>query len=65
MIHFYTVGTDEVKAWAIRNNSNAHEAGSRIHSDFTKGFINAEVIHADVLLKNPDYKNKLQKHSKK
>lgn len=63
--HFYTVGTDEVRAWAIRKGETAHEAGGKIHSDFTKGFINAEVIHSDVLLKNPSYKDKLVKYSKK
>ena len=30
-----------------------------------KGFINAEVIHADILLEHPQYKDKLNKHSKK
>jgi len=30
-----------------------------------RGYINAEVIHADVLLKNPSYKDKLVKYSKK
>lgn len=54
--HFYTVGTDEVRAWAIRKGETAHEAGGKIHSDFTKGFINAQVIHSDTLLKNPSYK---------
>lgn len=63
--HFYTVGTDEVRAWAIRKGETAPEAGGKIHSDFTRGFINAEVIHADVLLKNPTYKDKLGKYSKK
>lgn len=37
----------------------------KIHSDFGKGFINAEVIHSDTLLAHPEYKDKLQKHSKK
>lgn len=63
--HFYTVGTDEVRAWAIRKGETAHEAGGKIHSDFTKGFINAQVLHADTLLKNPSYKQKLSKYSKK
>ena len=41
------------------------EAGGKIHTDFTKGFINAEVIHSNKLLSNPDYKDKLSKYSKK
>ena len=41
LCHFYTVGTDEVRAWAIRTGETAIEAGGKIHSDFTKGFISA------------------------
>jgi len=59
--HFYTVGSDEVRAWAIRRGETAPEAGGKIHSDFTRAFINAEVIHADTLIKNPSYKDKLPK----
>jgi len=62
--HFYTVGSDEVRAWAIRRGETAPEAGGKIHSDFTRAFINAEVIHADTLIKNPSYKDKLPKYGK-
>ncbi|EGR31062.1 hypothetical protein IMG5_118400 [Ichthyophthirius multifiliis] len=44
MHHFYTVGTDEVRAWTIRKNIVAPKAASAIHTDFEKGFISAEVI---------------------
>ena len=44
-----------MRAWAIRTGETAVEAGGKIHSDFTKGFINAEVIHSEVLLKNPSF----------
>lgn len=54
-----------MRAWAIRTGENAAEAGGKIHSDFTKGFISAEIIHSDVLIKNPSYVDKLQKHCKK
>lgn len=47
------MGTDEVKAWAIREGENAQEAGGKIHSDFKKTFINAEVIHSATLLAHP------------
>ena len=47
------MGKDEVRAWAIRKGENAMEAGGKIHSDFMKAFINAEVIESDKLLKNP------------
>ena len=63
--HFYTVGKDEVRAWAIREGETAVEAGGKIHTDFTKAFINAEVLHSDTLISHPEYKEKLQKNSKK
>jgi ribosome-binding ATPase YchF (GTP1/OBG family) len=59
------VGSDEVRAWAIRRGETAIEAGGKIHSDFTKGFINAEVMYSDTLIANPSYKDKLSKYSKK
>lgn len=41
IIHFFTVGRDEVKAWAVRKGDTAVEAASQIHNDFSKGFISA------------------------
>ena len=46
-ITFFTAGKKEVKAWEIRNGSTAPEAAGRIHSDFEKGFIRAEVFNFD------------------
>ncbi|HOK40271.1 MAG TPA: DUF933 domain-containing protein [bacterium] len=45
LINFYTVGKDEVRAWAIPKNSTALDAAAAIHSDIAKGFIKAEVVH--------------------
>jgi len=45
--YFFTSGTDEVKAWTILKGTKAPQAGGRIHSDFEKGFIMAEVMHYD------------------
>lgn len=42
---FFTAGKDEVKAWTIKKNSMAPKAAGRIHTDFEKGFIMAEVMH--------------------
>jgi len=42
--YFFTAGKDEVKAWTIKKNSFAPQAAGRIHSDFEKGFIMAEVM---------------------
>ena len=41
---FFTCGPDEVKAWTIHKGTKAPQAGGRIHSDFEKGFIMAEVM---------------------
>ena len=41
---FFTVGSDEVRAWTIRRGENAHSAAGAIHTDLQKGFIRAEVI---------------------
>ena len=45
--YFFTAGPDEVKAWTIKLNTLAPQAAGRIHSDFEKGFIMAEVMKFD------------------
>jgi len=42
--YFFTAGADEVKAWTIQKGSKAPQAAGRIHTDFEKGFIMAEVM---------------------
>ena len=49
LISFFTVGKDEVRAWTIRKNTQAHDAAEVIHSDIKKGFIRAEVLSYDDL----------------
>lgn len=46
---FFTVGSDEVRAWTIHRGISAVEAAGVIHTDFQKGFIRAEVIAYDDL----------------
>ena len=41
---FFTVGSDEVKAWTFRKGMSAPECAGIIHTDFQKGFIKAEVM---------------------
>ncbi len=41
---FFTVGPKEARAWTVRKGAKAPEAAGRIHTDFEKGFIKAEVI---------------------
>ena len=47
---YFTVGTDEVRAWTFKAGMNAKECAGIIHSDFEKGFIRAEVIAYDDLI---------------
>uniref|UniRef100_A0A1A8LTB2 Obg-like ATPase 1 n=1 Tax=Nothobranchius pienaari TaxID=704102 RepID=A0A1A8LTB2_9TELE len=42
--YFFTAGPDEVRAWTIRKGSKAPQAAGKIHTDFEKGFIMAEVM---------------------
>ena len=50
-ISFFTVGEDEVRAWEIKRNTIAQIAAGRIHSDLERGFIRAEVISYENLVK--------------
>ncbi len=50
-ICFLTVGEDEVRAWNIRRGTTAVAAAGKIHSDLEKGFIRAEVIGCEELLR--------------
>lgn len=47
LISFLTAGTPEVRAWTIKKGTKAPQAAGKIHSDFEKGFIRAEVIGYD------------------
>jgi ribosome-binding ATPase len=49
-ISFLTVGGDENRAWLIRKDATAQEAGGAIHTDIQKGFIRAEIIAWDDLV---------------
>jgi ribosome-binding ATPase YchF (GTP1/OBG family) len=50
LMSFFTVGSDEVRAWTIRRGTPAAEAAGAIHSDMQKGFIRAEVISYEDLM---------------
>jgi len=47
---YFTVGSDEVRAWTFKDGMNAKKCAGIIHSDFEKGFIRAEVISYDDLV---------------
>ena len=52
LISFLTAGPKEVRAWTIRKGTKAPQAAGKIHSDFERGFIRAEVIAYDDLIAN-------------
>mgnify|MGYP000393548255 FL=1 len=49
LISFLTAGSDECRAWTIKKGTRAPQAAGKIHSDFERGFIRAEVIAFDDL----------------
>ena len=49
-ISFFTVGSDEVRAWNIREGKSALDAAGTIHSDLARGFIRAECFTYDDLM---------------
>jgi GTP-binding protein YchF len=51
LISFFTIASDEVKAWSIPKGTTALKAAGKIHSDMERGFIRAEVISYDDLVK--------------
>jgi hypothetical protein len=44
LISFLTAGSDECRAWTIKQGTKAPQAAGKIHTDFERGFIRAEVI---------------------
>lgn len=50
LISFLTAGEDEVRAWTVTRGAKAPVAAGKIHTDFEKGFIRAEVVHYDDLM---------------
>lgn len=49
LISFLTCGSDECRAWTIRKGTKAPQAAGKIHSDFERGFIRAEIVAFDDL----------------
>jgi len=50
LISFFTVGPEEVHAWAVCRGATAYDAAGEVHTDLQKGFIRAEVIPFDELI---------------
>jgi ribosome-binding ATPase YchF (GTP1/OBG family) len=51
LISFLTAGEDECRAWTIRRGARAQQAAGEIHSDIERGFIRAEVVAFEDLMK--------------
>ena len=49
LIPFLTCGSDECRAWTITRGTKAPQAAGKIHSDFERGFIRAEIVAFDDL----------------
>ena len=55
LISFLTAGEKETRAWTIKNGTKAPGAAGKIHTDFEKGFIKAEVANYEDILKLGGY----------
>ena len=51
LISFLTYGEDECRAWTIKNGTKAPQAAGKIHSDIERGFIRAETINFDDMIR--------------
>ena len=51
LISYLTTGPDETRAWTITEGTKAPQAAGKIHTDFERGFIRAEVVSYDNLVK--------------
>ena len=50
LISYLTAGTPEVRAWTITQGTKAPQAAGKIHTDFEKGFIRAEIVSFEDLM---------------
>ena len=51
LMSFLTAGEPEVRAWTIKKGTKAPQAAGKIHSDIERGFIRAEIVSYDDLIK--------------
>lgn len=55
LMSFLTAGEDETRAWTIKVGTKAPQAAGKIHTDFERGFIKAEVVNYQDLLNSGSY----------
>ena len=61
LISFLTTGPDETRAWTITEGTKAPQAAGKIHTDFERGFIRAEVVSYDNLVEYNGYNGAKEK----
>jgi len=61
LMTFLTTGKDETRAWTVKKNSTAPQAGRAIHGDFEEKFIKASVINWQELLDSGSWHNAIEK----
>ncbi len=54
---YFTAGPKEVRAWTVKKGAKAPEAAGVIHTDFERGFISADIISFEDLIKAGNFKN--------
>lgn len=64
LISFITTGEIETRAWTIKKGTKAVDAAGKIHSDISRGFIRAEIISFDELMKYDGSMNKAKESGK-
>ena len=63
LISYLTTGPDESRAWTIERGTKAPQAAGKIHTDFERGFIRAEVVSYDNLVEQGSYNAAKEKDS--
>lgn len=61
LFSFFTAGPKEVRAWSVKQGSKAPEAGGKIHTDFERGFIKAEVVSFEDYIASSGLQNAREK----
>ena len=63
LISYLTAGEKEVRAWTIEQGTKAPQAAGKIHTDFEKGFIRAEIVDYEILVNLGSF-NSAKEHGK-
>ena len=61
LISYLTAGEKETRAWTVEKGTKAPQAAGKIHSDFERGFIRAEIVPYDTLIECGSYNNAKEK----